>query len=371
LGGDFDGAEDEVFQGGDEGGGIADGGHHAETRDARFFGVGAAVDIDFVKGFDVFGDERDGNDHGFLHAFVAEFFERAEEGRLKPFRGADLALVAEKVRFGPVRKARGALFADEANGFGNVLGIRVALFDEAHGQPVSAEEKMNARSVGKLAKAFADVGDQRFDVEGMIVESFDGAFGKRVERLAIDAAPLFQAAERGGVGIVRIEREKNEFVEAAGPLQGGDGVFGERFPVAHGGDGNGIDIRRDGLDEADALAFGEDGNGGAAADHGVTSGNRRSALFGDVARERAANEIEGAERDDVGVVEEVAEEGFDVGEGVGAAELEEDDADAFLGGGHSSLYGEKTVASGEWRVKREKLTQRHGGAEKKDHFLRG
>ena len=234
------------------------------------------------------------------------------------------------VNLGPVGKTLRALFADEANGFVDVLRIGIALFDEAHGQAVGAEEEMDARGIGKLAEAFADVGDEGFDVERMIVEIFDGAFGESVDRFAVDAAPFFEAAERGGVGIVGIEREEDEFIETAGRFEGGDGVFGERLPVAHGGDGDGIDVGLEGLDEADALAFGENADGRAAANHGVASGDGRRAFFGDVAGERAANEIERAEGDDVRVEEEIAEEGFDGVEGVGAAELEEDDADAFF-----------------------------------------
>ena len=41
--------------------------------------------------------------------------------------------------------------------------------------------------------------------------------------------------------------------------------------------------------------------------------------------------LSGPERDDVGIEKKIAEEGFDRREGVGAAKLEEDDADAFFG----------------------------------------
>jgi len=49
-----------VLEAFDEEGGVAYGGHHAEALDARFFGVGAAFDVDFMQGFDVLGDEGDG-----------------------------------------------------------------------------------------------------------------------------------------------------------------------------------------------------------------------------------------------------------------------------------------------------------------------
>lgn len=100
----------------------------------------------------------------------------------------------------------------------------------------------------------------------------------------------------------------------AGGFERGDGVFGEGFPVTHGGDGDGIDVRLEGADKACSLAFGEDGDGRAAADHGVASRDGRRAFFCDVAREGAPDEIERTQRNDVGVEEEIAEEGFNGGE---------------------------------------------------------
>jgi hypothetical protein len=197
---------------------------------------------------------------------------------------------------------------------------------------VGTEEEMNPGGIGKLAKTLADVGDEGLDVERMIVEIFDGAFGEGVDRFTIDTAPFFEATESGGVGIVRVKREEDKFIEGASGFECGDGVFGERLPVAHGGDSDGIDVGLEGFDEADALAFGENADGRAATNHGVASGDGRSAFFGDVAGEWPANEIERTEGDDVGVEEEIAEKRFDGIEGVGAAELKEDDADAFFCG---------------------------------------
>jgi len=266
---------------------------------------------------------------------VAEFFESAEEGRFEPLGGADFALVAELVNLGPVGKTLSALFADETESFIDVLGIRVALFDEAHGKAVGAEKEMDARGIGKLAEAFADVGDEGFDVKRMIVEVFNGTLRKSVNRFAVNAAPLFETAERGGIGIMGIERQEDKLIETAGIFKRCDSVFGKGLPVAHGSNGDRINVRLKCLDEADALAFGENGDGGATANHGVASGDGGGAFFGDVTGERSANEIGWAEGDDVWVEEEIAEEGFDGVEGIGAAKLEEDDADAFLfGGGH-------------------------------------
>src|SRR5271165_3065177 len=231
----------------------------------------------------------------------------------------------------PVGKFLGASFADQAHGFFNVARIGIALFDQAHGQAVGAEDEMDARAIGKLAEAFANIGDQGLNVERVIEEMLDAAFGEGVVGLAVDAAPFFEAAERGGVGEVRVERKENEFVEVVLFLDGGDSVFGKRLPVAHGGDCDGIHVWAYGGDEFGALAFSEEADGRAAADLAVALSYGRSAFFGDVAGEGAADEVERAERDDVRIEEEIAEEGLDGGEGVRAAELEEDDADAFFG----------------------------------------
>jgi hypothetical protein len=266
---------------------------------------------------------------------VAEFVKGRDKGWLEPFGGTDFALEGENACLRPVGITRGAEFVDQANGFIDVLGVGVALLHEAHGDAVSAEDQMDERSVGKLAETFADVLNKGLNVERMVVETFDGALRKRVDGFAVDAAPLLEAAESGGERIVRIEREENEFIETSGALEASDGFFRERLPVTHRGDGDGIDVRLDGFDEAHALALRENADGRAATNHAIALRDGDAAFFGDIAGERATDEVERAEGDDVGITEEIAKEGLDIGERVGAAELEEDDADAFFGvGGH-------------------------------------
>jgi len=186
---------------------------------------------------------------------VTEFVEGADEGRLEPFGRADFALEAEEMRSRPVEEFLRSAFADEAHGLLNVARVRIAVFNQAHWQAVRAEDEMNARAVRKLSQAFANVGDQRLDVQRVVEEMFDGALGEAVLRLAVDAAPFFQAAKRGGVGIMRVKRKKDQFIEPVGLFDRGDGVFGERLPVAHGCDGDRIEVRADGRDEFGALAF--------------------------------------------------------------------------------------------------------------------
>ena len=60
------GFPDQVSQGGDEGGRVSNCRHHFKLLDAEFAGLFAGFDVDFVKGLDVFRDERDGNDQQFF-----------------------------------------------------------------------------------------------------------------------------------------------------------------------------------------------------------------------------------------------------------------------------------------------------------------
>src|SRR5258708_19382462 len=135
-----------------------------------------------MQGFDVFGDEGDGDDEHLFYAFVAEFVEGADEGRLEPFGRADFALEAEEMRARPVEEFLRAAFADEAHGLLNVTGVRIAVFNQAHWQAVRAEDEMNARAVRKLSQAFANVGDERLDVERVVEERFTVAFVHRATR---------------------------------------------------------------------------------------------------------------------------------------------------------------------------------------------
>ena len=49
----------------------------------RFLGICAALDIDFVQGFDVLGDKGDGHDEHFFYAFVAKLFEGGDEAKAR------------------------------------------------------------------------------------------------------------------------------------------------------------------------------------------------------------------------------------------------------------------------------------------------
>src|SRR5258708_8317338 len=92
-----------------------------------------------MQGFDVFGDEGDGDDEHLFYAFVAEFVEGADEGRLEPFGRADFALEAEEMRARPVGEFLRSAFADEPHGLLNVARVSIAIFNHppSHALPPS------------------------------------------------------------------------------------------------------------------------------------------------------------------------------------------------------------------------------------------
>src|SRR5712692_9173319 len=122
------------------------------------------------------------------------------KGRLEPFLRADAALEAEGVGVGP-----GAELAHFSNRGIDLPGVGIAPFHQAHGQAVGAEENMDTSGVFELREGEVNPLDQRLNVERMVEKVFYDA--GRAQAIGAEAAPLLQAAERGGVGIVRVERE--------------------------------------------------------------------------------------------------------------------------------------------------------------------
>ena len=141
--------------------------------------------------------------------------------RLEPFGRADPALIAKNVRPGPVRKLLRAFLTGQTHGRFYLSRVGVALFDQAHGQAVSAEDQMNPGAVRKLPQHTADVFNKTAYVQRVIVEAFHHSFGRRTAgsgplRVVGHAVPFFHAAERGGVGIVGIQGEQHNFIEWSG-----------------------------------------------------------------------------------------------------------------------------------------------------------
>src|SRR5581483_3947753 len=94
-------------------------------------------------------------------------------------------------------------------------------------------------------------------------------------------APLVQAAAGSGARVLGIERKKHHGVAIRG-IQGGDGLFRKRMPVAHGNEAPGIHTA--GLQaclQRPRLLFGELPDGRSAADDLVVVADFLRARSGD------------------------------------------------------------------------------------------
>ena len=144
---------------------------------------------------------------------------------------------------------------------------------------MSAEDQMNPRTVRELPQHGSDPLNQRLNIQRMIVKIVYGAFRWPPGclfplRLVGDPAPLLQAAQCGGVGILRIKRQQNDFIQWPGLAQRPHRFSRERMPVTHRHYGNRINVRRDRFDETQALPFGERPNRRASPDLTVLDGHR-------------------------------------------------------------------------------------------------
>src|SRR6516165_4320237 len=98
-----------------------------------------------------------------------------------------------------------------------------------------AENQMNARAVGELPQHGADPFDQRLNVERMTVEMVNRTLRRPAVRLSVYAAPFSQAAERRRKRVLRIKRQKHEFIERSCLAERLDRFTCQRMPVTHGG----------------------------------------------------------------------------------------------------------------------------------------
>src|SRR5213082_1280527 len=111
-----------------------------------------------------------------------------------------------------------AKFARKTHRLLDLLRIRVALLDQTHWQTMSAEYQMNSRTVRKLPQYGSDSLNQRLNIEWMIVKIVDGALrsspcGRSPVCLIRDPRPFLQAAQCRSVGIVRIQRQQDDFIQ--------------------------------------------------------------------------------------------------------------------------------------------------------------
>ncbi len=146
-----DGGTNQVGKAGDKRGGITDGGGHFELFDSGGHGLLAGLDIDFVEGFDVLGDERYRHNEQVFFAGTGQVFERLMQGRLEPFLAADAALIAQGVGVWPA--AGGEHGGD---GFLDVALVGIAAFDQTQGQAMGAENQVGPRGMIEMGERGGD-----------------------------------------------------------------------------------------------------------------------------------------------------------------------------------------------------------------------
>src|SRR5277367_1602860 len=137
-----------------------------------------------------------------------------------------------------------SLFADKPNSSLDLIRIRITFFDEAHRQSVRAENLMNAGAVCEVPQNRTDSLHERLNIKRIVVELTDSALRRATFWLPIDAPPLLEAAKSCGIRELRVERKEHDLIQRRGLAQRLDGFFGHWMPVAHGDDGDGINLAR-------------------------------------------------------------------------------------------------------------------------------
>ena len=181
----------------------------------------------------------------------------------------------------------------------------------------------------------------------------NGLYGDVIPgRHLIAPVPLVQAAAGGDTGILRVEGKQNQLVKGAA-LNLGHHLFGQWMPVAHGHE----DTRGQGflqlLLQGGGLALRQLDDGGTPTDLGVALPHFGGAIARHQTRQGAARQPGQREVNDVGIGEQVVEEGLHGVEGVGAAELKQHHADSLAASmlvGWRRLVGHQTGAEPRARV---------------------
>src|SRR5262249_32849562 len=124
------------------------------------------------------------------------------------------------------------------------------------------------------------------------------------------AVPFFEAAARGGEGVVRIERKKHELVERLF-LQCADRFLCVGMPVTHRYGGRDGDVRAQGSFQGSSLLLRKAPNWRAAADVGVVMADSLGPTARDDTGQGFACEEGAGKIDDVRVAEQIVEERLD------------------------------------------------------------
>ena len=250
----------------------------------------------------------------------SHLFDGAGERRLEPLLRPYFALKAENVRVFP-----SAHLAHHPHRLLNMLGIGIALFDQRHRKAVGAKHQGDLFGIRKLIQHTVDPLDDPPDVVGMIEEMLDDVH--RNLRL-IEAIPFLQAATRGGKGIMRVERQQDEFI-VRGAFQRRNRFLRARIPIAHGDDRASRHVAAQRSLHSLGLPLGKTANGRPSANFGIVLAHLLRARGGDQLRQRLAGQKRPGEINNVRIAEQVIEERLDGGLRVRTAQLEQNHRDFF------------------------------------------
>src|SRR5260370_15488562 len=173
----------------------------------------------------------------------------------------------------------------------------------------------------ELAEAERDLLDERFDIERVVVESFDDAHRGRGNSRTIETPPFAEAASCGGKRKLRIERQKDKFVQRLA-VDFRNSFLSQRVPVAHGDGHARVDRRAESSSERARLTFGQHTDGRMSADSIVVMRHVLGAPSGNPPGERLPNDSsERTKGADGGVAKKIVKKWLDGLAGVRPAEL--------------------------------------------------
>src|SRR5450830_104331 len=286
---------------------------------------------DLVERFDVVGHEGDRYNEHLLLAGLRELREDFGRRRSEPFHRADLRLIAE-ARAVPALERR----VEDPDGFLDVARVRVFLsLDRFHRQRMRGIEHDGPRGIRVRQRGGRgeNAGDVRGDEAGLLVPRVG-----RVPPLRRPAHPRegvrdpVERAARRRDGVLGIERQDEE-ARGAGRPQLLEGGLDERGRTRH----TDADGGRRGAGHCGHRSRGEKLFQEACLRLGPAADRRPSDALVDLGRlrhagrrDRPGDELaEGRERnaEDLGVHEELVQEGFQLLAALRPSELDEEDAE--------------------------------------------
>src|SRR2546429_8073259 len=177
--------------------------------------------------------------------------------------------------------------------------------------------------------------NQRLNIEWMIVKIVDGALrsspcGRSPVCLIRGAPPFLQAAQCRSVRIVRIERQQDDFSQLPSLAQRVHRFRRKRMPVTHRRDCHRIDVRRNSLHQSNSLPLRERSDRRTSADFCVALSDGNRPPRRNKPGNRAPQQSEGTERDNVGVQKQIQQKRLDGLQRIRPAALKQYNPDSLL-----------------------------------------